>query len=562
MNDPNGNAGRIERIIERRPRLLLVLICLLAWLPGFFTIPPLDRDESRFAQASKQMLETGNFVDIRFGKEPRYKKPAGIYWLQAATTRLAGFATNGALDRIWTYRIPSLLGALVAVLLCFWCARAILGVQASFLAAVLLALTFLLSSEARIAKTDAVLLASVVGTQAVLFRTYLSRFGGFPAPSFGLVLLGWLALAVGILIKGPVIVGVAGITVVALVVWDREWRWLGRLRPLWGLGLSLLIVAPWLVAIAIMSHGTFYEQSLGHDFGAKLAHGEEGHGMYPGYYLLLTTLTFWPATLFLAPGVAAAIANRGQPGARFLLAWAGGWWLIELVPTKLPNYILPSYPALAIMAAAWIAAPGESNLPAWRRLMPAVSSAQFLAGGLATAAAIPVLPRLYGPGTTWAQAGCATLLAVLCAIAVLALLRKSGRLALSLAAGAAIGAYASATLLVLPNLDNLMVSSREAALVAKHERASDPPPTLAGYTEPSALFLIGTATQLTDGRGAAETGARRGGLALVADGERPAFLARLAELEADATAVDDLSGFNYSRGRKVHITVYRVTPAR
>src|SRR5215471_15998650 len=73
-----------------RPLIALVLLCLIAWLPGFFTLPPLDRDESRFAQASKQMLETGDFVDINLGAGPRYEKPAGIYWLQAASTAVLG----------------------------------------------------------------------------------------------------------------------------------------------------------------------------------------------------------------------------------------------------------------------------------------------------------------------------------------------------------------------------------------------------------------------------------------------------------------------------------------
>ena len=83
---------------------------------------------------------------------------------------------------------------------------------------------------------------------------------------------------------------------------------------------------------------------------------------------------------------------------------------------------------------------------------------------------------------------------------------------------------------------------------------------LAGYTEPSALFLIGTQTHLTDGYGAAEIGAAQGGLVAVQDGQRPAFLAHLAELEGDAVPLDGVSGFNYSRGRPVHITLYRVTP--
>src|SRR5262249_22816171 len=57
----------------QRPALTLAGLCLLLWLPGIFSLPPMDRDESRFASASRQMLESGNFVDIRFGHEVRYK---------------------------------------------------------------------------------------------------------------------------------------------------------------------------------------------------------------------------------------------------------------------------------------------------------------------------------------------------------------------------------------------------------------------------------------------------------------------------------------------------------
>ena len=68
------------------------------------SLPALDRDESRFAQSSRQMVESGNWVDIRFGQVPRYKKPVGIYWLQAGATELAGLVT-GRDDQIWTYRL-------------------------------------------------------------------------------------------------------------------------------------------------------------------------------------------------------------------------------------------------------------------------------------------------------------------------------------------------------------------------------------------------------------------------------------------------------------------------
>src|SRR3954468_1046044 len=126
---PNATQLWLPAFVRARPLAVLLLICVLAWLPGFFTLPPLDRDESRFAQAAKQMLETGDFVDINLGGVPRYEKPVGIYWLQAAST--AAFGT-GVRDSIWTYRVPSLLGALAGVAATFWLVRTFASVEAAF----------------------------------------------------------------------------------------------------------------------------------------------------------------------------------------------------------------------------------------------------------------------------------------------------------------------------------------------------------------------------------------------------------------------------------------------
>jgi 4-amino-4-deoxy-L-arabinose transferase-like glycosyltransferase len=85
----------MDLLDTRRPRTLLIALCLILWLPGLFSLPPTDRDESRFAQASKQMLETGDYVRIMNGDEPRNRKPIGIYWLQvpfAAAAHAAGLA--------------------------------------------------------------------------------------------------------------------------------------------------------------------------------------------------------------------------------------------------------------------------------------------------------------------------------------------------------------------------------------------------------------------------------------------------------------------------------------
>ncbi len=114
---------------------VLVVVTLFAFLPGFFHIPPVDRDEARFAQATKQMIETGDYVDIRFQAETRYKKPVGIYWLQAAVVELAEAAgLPQARLRIWLYRIPSLIGAIGVVLGTYWVALAFVSRRGAFLA--------------------------------------------------------------------------------------------------------------------------------------------------------------------------------------------------------------------------------------------------------------------------------------------------------------------------------------------------------------------------------------------------------------------------------------------
>src|SRR5471030_739440 len=193
--------------LARQPFALLALLGLVLWLPGVLSLPPLDRDESRFAQASRQMVESGNWVDIRLGHVPRYKKPAGIYWLQAAATEIAGPLLNqGRDDRIWTYRLPSLLGGIAAAWLTVWCALAVAGAEAALLAGLLMLGGVLLTAEATIATTDAVLLACVLGVQGVLLRLYrAARDPEAPKPRTRTVMWGWAAIAFGILIKFPMV---------------------------------------------------------------------------------------------------------------------------------------------------------------------------------------------------------------------------------------------------------------------------------------------------------------------------------------------------------------------
>ena len=598
-----------------RPRYsypLLAVLCLMLWLPGILSLPALDRDESRFAQSSRQMLDSGNFVDIRFGHVPRYKKPVGIYWVQAFATAIAGHVENieGDHTRIWTYRLPSLLGGIAALWLICWLAEGI-AAGTGLLAALLMGFTILMTAEATIATTDAALLAAVMGAQGVLLRIYrAAKEEG--AVSRRMVLWGWAALAIGILIKGPVVVGVTAATIVTLLAWDwweqrpgkaetapppaapesadkkpkkapaaattteaakatpappeppappLPWTaiflWLKATQPKLGLPLLLLIVAPWLIAIGFQTHGAFFQQSLGNDFAAKLAGGQEGHGAPPGYNLLLSTVAFWPSILFLLPALGLAVMRGKDPAIRFLLAWAGSWWLVcELVPTKLPQYVLPAYPALAILTALWLAA--KEPILGRQRILARIAALQFVIG-LAGMVAAPIwLPRLYGAGSDLPLVGVAAAAGLIGLSALILFATGKRMIALGLAFASFFILVPTLTVGTGPGLTQLWMSERLQAVVLKDRMPDDPPPALAGYEEPSLVFALGKDVNLTDGKGAASQGAELGGLALVDDFERSAFLAKLAELQSDAAPVDDVSGFNYSRGKKVHVTLYRV----
>src|SRR5204863_7385432 len=113
------------------------------------------------------MLESGDYVVIRFQDTARFKKPVGIHWLQAASVRALSSPEG---RHIWAYRVPSLLGAMLAAAACAWGAAALLGAEAGLISGALLGATLLLSTEAFIAKTDAALTGATTLAMAALAR--------------------------------------------------------------------------------------------------------------------------------------------------------------------------------------------------------------------------------------------------------------------------------------------------------------------------------------------------------------------------------------------------------
>jgi 4-amino-4-deoxy-L-arabinose transferase-like glycosyltransferase len=540
--------------------LLLAVTCFVLFVPGLVRLPPIDRDESRYMQATSQMLESGNYVDVRFQDQPRYLQPAGIYWLEAASVSLL---SSAAAKQPWAYRIPSLIGATGAVLLTAYVGGTLFGPVAGLAAALLLACSVLLGVEARMATIDATLLAAVMVAQASLMRVFLDREAVAP-PRRWLAACYWVALGVGLMLKGPVILLISWGTLLGLAIAERRVGWWRRLSPAWGVPLMLLIVVPWCIAIGVVSDGAFFYRSVGNNFFGKLASGQQAHGLPPGYHLLAFGLAFWPGSLLALLAIPFAWTQRRLPAVRFLLAWIVPSWIVfEMVATKLPHYVLPTYPAIACLTAAAALASAPWRFGRIWRWVAWIYGAVWAVVSLGLAVAGPVL--------LWQVQHTVRVVPVLAGLAVAALAvvlllavhrRQPGR---SLVAGAlaalllAVSTYG----FVLPNLQAMWLSPRIAAMV----RAVRPCPTSivasASYSEPSLVFLVGQDTRLIDAEGAADflLHDRSCGLALIGQAERATFLARMAAAGVKPRSLAEVSGIDYStKGRRLDLTLFAATP--
>lgn len=558
-------AAFLDRLPEtRRPAPWLVLLCLLLWLPGFFTIPAGDRDESRFAQATRQMVESGDYVRIRLGEVERNKKPAGIHWAQAAVVHrleAAGIPARGA---IWAYRLPSLIGGLIAVLATCFLGRALVGRRAAFVAAAMLAPCMVLLVETHIAKTDAALLAAVTVAMGLMGRAYLApdAFTARQAAAF------WAVLGLGVLLKGPIAPMVPLLAGITLAVTDRPagarfWRlsapWFPALRMGWGLPLMVLFAAPWFVAIGIATEGRFFAEAIGGDMLDKVGSGEEAHWGPPGMYAAIFGITAFPSAWIVLRALPGSWADRMQAPVRFLLAWAVPTWLLfEAVATKLPHYTLPAFPALMLLGARWAMDPLRQEAPAWMRWLGNVALAGVAVG--LPAVFLGAAFHVEGRVAPFAVVGIAAGLLMAWALLRMAREGRWGRAAL---AGAilAVPVYASVMEGVIPRMQAVWLSPRLAAQVAAvapglpAERFG-----VVGHHEPSLQFAMGGGIRLLrDGPAAAAFLAEAPGrIAAVNDRQEAAFRAAAAERGLAVKELGSVTGLNYVRGRRVALSLFKV----
>ena len=523
------NTEILPRIIGGSLQLLVsfaALICILfIFSIGIDRIPVTDRDEARYAQASKQMSESGDLLDIRFQDGTRYQKPIGIYWAQtAASHSLDAVGSN----EIWVYRIPSIIAATLACAAVYWAGKPLVGSAAAGLATLMMATTLLLQAEARIAKTDAALLLSVVVAMGALARIWLGH-----SLNWWTQAVFWTALAAGFLIKGPLIFAPVFGVIFWIAATRREVNWLKNTRPLHGITWMLVIVLPWFIAIIWISEGAFVVDSIAQDFAAKIGIAQESHGAPPGTYLFIIWFTAWPWSILIPAASVATYTGRRKPETAFLIGWIVPMWIaLEFVPTKLAHYPLPVFPAIMLLAAAVL-------IQRPQRLALHLGVFMWVIAGTLFSAVALVAPIYFGNGVN-PPAVIMVFSALLSGGLGIRWLykqdvkRASGGL---IASGAlmAVGTFA----ITLPALHELQVSEKLTAATECHDGAVH----LVGYHEPSAVFRMGTHINLSTYEEAFA--------ALKADDAAIAWVG----VETPITN-QTISGFNYSKADPVTLQLF------
>ncbi len=543
-----------------RGPLLAALLTIVAALPLVFLMPPIDRDESRFAQATSQMLETHDFININYQDTPRHKKPVGIHWLQAASVALT--SSVGARN-IVAYRWPSLLGAALAAFACAWGASKAFGTRTGTKAGLLFGVTFMLSTEAFFAKTDAVLCGLITLAMVALAQVYLRTREwkkGDPKPKiFREKLIFWLAMACAILVKGPVPLLIFGLTLAVLWGFDRRISWARHLGWLSGLILILLICGPWAVAITITTDGHFWSSAIGGDLASKLDSGSEGHFMWPGYHTALLAATMFPASWLFGGALQTALQRHAEPAIKFAIAWfLPSFIFFELMPTKLPHYPLPTFAALAWLCAASLDAP----MKPWAKIVNVVFGT--LGGLIFTAIAFAGYHQ-FGNGSS-------LVLAVLTAAGALAVAILAGWLlwhnharygfGFLLAAGVIchLGVFSLAASLTPLWLSHRMEQALMTAHLDPRQGYAPGPVATLGYAEPSFVFTMGTKTELCNENADKAADALGDGRPVFVEAKMDAAFHKAAEAQGlTPRAVSQIKGHNYNGGDQT-ITLYDNPP--
>lgn len=353
-------------------RALLVAVACLLFFPSLGAPSLWDIDEGNNAEAAREMLRADNWITPTFNFKLRVDKPALLYWLQIGSYQLFGIGEFAA-------RLPSALASLLIVLMTWELGRRLFDEAAGLLAGLMLASAILFCGSAHFANPDALLNLCVISTFFCFLQSYLKN-------SKAWLWLTGLTTGLGFLAKGPVALVLPMTVMMAFLLWNRQWRRCLNPHILVAGVLFLLVGVPWYALVGSETKGEFLRGFfLTHNFG-RFQGSMEGHGGPIFYHAISLLVGFLPWSVFLAPAVwfavrdARGLARGAEPEAapreellpqvasRFLLCWMAVFFVFfSLSKTKLPGYILPLYPAVALMTARFLQRwwRGEIKVAGW-----------------------------------------------------------------------------------------------------------------------------------------------------------------------------------------------------
>jgi len=396
---------------------------------GTWSLPLIDRDEPRFAEASREMMQRGNYIVPYFNNQLRLDKPPLAYWAQIASYHMFG-------ENDFAARFPSAIAAAFTALSIFVWARRMGGEKLGWWAAIIFTLSLQTFVHAKAAVADMWLvlfttLAYWAGYELIQSRAPKSEtMGEQPAQCLTMspgklnqtssikhpTLIWWftfyLSLALGFLAKGP-IAWTPLVSVVVVIIYTRRWQLFRPFKLIPGILLTLTVVALWGVPALLQTHGQLLTVGIGkhvvsRSFTTMEGHGASSFGMYLlllPFYFLTVFISFFPWSIKLPwlirklwrkenVGVVAPAAREIPLDTYLLSGIAVVFVIFTLVSTKLPHYTLPAFPLLAILLARHcnLGAAGEGRRSPFRRIAIAAGCAW-----IAIALAVPPLVARFFP---------------------------------------------------------------------------------------------------------------------------------------------------------------------